>query len=410
MSVLTIVSNIMIFLPAIYYTWIMICGIVGMICKKPHYAEADPLSFAILVCARNEEAVIGNLLESLKHQDYPEEKMKVFVVAHNCSDATAAVAREYGAEVFERNDPNENCKGYALRYGISRLKQLYPERYQALCVFDADNLAARSFLKEMNAALKSGADMAQGYRNSKNYYQSTVSELFGSYWHQIMICQNLPHTAMGLPITIGGTGFAVTMDALGEGWETFTMVEDMEFSCQMALRGKKSVLAPYAVFYDEQPVSLRIALRQRYRWAVGGYQLIRFYFGKLLRALPALKLKAANMLLEISINLFMLVSLAGVILQSVEILATDSIISFARFVLWLLSCVWFGMLPTTLITLWRQRLNPIRNLRTIILFPFFLLISMVFAVPALLDRHPTWKPIPHSISRSAESMEDMDMR
>ena len=90
-------------------------------------------------------------------------------MAHNCSDETAAVAREHGAVVFERNNPDERSKGKALSYGIDRIQKEYPGEFEALCVFDADNVACKDFLKEINAALHSGADMVHGFRNSKNY-------------------------------------------------------------------------------------------------------------------------------------------------------------------------------------------------------------------------------------------------
>ena len=274
MEILTVISDIMVAVLFVYFGWLVLCDIIGLFCKKKQYPEAAPSNIAVLVCARNEEQVIGNLLNSLAQQNYPKDKMQVFVVAHNCTDETARVAREHDAVVFEHNDPTESFKGQALHFGVQEIRKRYPDTFDVLCIFDADNVAGKSFTKEINAAIHSGADVVQGFRNSKNYYGSAVSELFGAYWYQIMICQNLPHTAMHLPATIGGTGFAVTMEALGDNWETVTMLEDIEFTCQMVLKGKTCILAPYAIFYDEQPIALRMGLRQRYRWSVGGYQVL----------------------------------------------------------------------------------------------------------------------------------------
>ena len=83
--------------------------------KKPA-PPAGAHRFAVLIAARNEQEVIGNLIDSIKAQDYPEKLIKIFVVADNCTDATARVARSRGAAVFERRDPERRGKGYALDY------------------------------------------------------------------------------------------------------------------------------------------------------------------------------------------------------------------------------------------------------------------------------------------------------
>ena len=106
-TIITIISNVMISIIFMYYGWIFLYDIIGVFCKKKKYPDAEPQSFAILVCARNEEKVIGNLLDSLNGQEYPEDKRKVFVVAHNCTDNTAEVAARHGATVFVRNNPEE---------------------------------------------------------------------------------------------------------------------------------------------------------------------------------------------------------------------------------------------------------------------------------------------------------------
>ena len=82
---------------------------------KPHGQPALH-RYAVLISARNEAAVIGHLLESLRRQDYPAEKLSLFVVADNCTDNTADVARMGGAMVYERFNSQLVGKGYALNY------------------------------------------------------------------------------------------------------------------------------------------------------------------------------------------------------------------------------------------------------------------------------------------------------
>ena len=406
MEVLMKISEIMVGILAGYYSLLLLCNIIGAFCKKKQYPPAPPSNIAIMICARNEENVIGNLLDSLYRQDYPEDKMKIFVVAHNCSDKTADIVRDKGAVVFERDNPKETFKGHALSYGVDQLKTLYPDSFDILCVFDADNVVSKTFLKEINAAIHSGADVVQGFRNSKNYHENGISELFGAYWYQIMLSQNLPHTAMHLPSTIGGTGFAVRMEALKDGWKTDTMLEDIEFTCQMVLAGKKCIMAPYAVIYDEQPTTFKVGMRQRYRWSVGGYQVMRMYLPKLFSAIPKRGVHAIKMILDVLVNPILLISFAGFVLHIILSYFAGGFTGVAEYVLGTLAFVWISVLPPTLVILIRQKMNPLKNLWTIFLFPYFLLISMPFAILALFDRNPKWKPIPHNDSTTIELLEN----
>ena len=407
---LMLISEIMVAVLAAYYSLILLCDIIGVFCKKKHYPEAEPSNIAVMICARNEENVIGNLLDSIFRQDYPKDKMKVFVVAHNCTDETAFIARKAGAIVFERNDPAETFKGDALHYGVQQLKKLYPDTFDILCVFDADNVAGKHFLKEINAAIKSGADVAQGFRHSKNYHTNGVSELFGAYWYQIMLSQNLPHTAMHLPSTISGTGFGVKMEAIENGWKTDTMLEDIEFTCQMVLAGKKCVLAPYAKFYDEQPATLKIGFRQRYRWSVGGYQVTRRYLPKLIRSIPKRGAAAVKMMLDLSVNPVMLITCSGFVLHIILSCLEGGVLGLGLYLAESFGSVWISVLPATLVMFWREKMNPLKNLWTLFLFPYFLLLSMPFAVPALFDMRPKWKPIPHTDCTTIEEIENTNER
>ena len=132
MKTLFIISCIILGIQCLYFGWIVLCDIIGLFCKKKRYPDAEPLPFAVIVCARNEEKVIGNLLDSLNRQDYPADKMKVFVVAHNCTDNTAKIASDYGAEVLIRNNPRESHKGEALRFGVKEIRKRYKDYFKVI--------------------------------------------------------------------------------------------------------------------------------------------------------------------------------------------------------------------------------------------------------------------------------------
>lgn len=109
--------------------------------------------YAVLIAARNEEEVIGNLISSIKNQDYPSELVDIFVVADNCTDSTASVASAHGATVFERFDNNHVGKGYAINYLLKQIKNNTDDDHDAYIVFDADNVLQGDYIKEINKNL-----------------------------------------------------------------------------------------------------------------------------------------------------------------------------------------------------------------------------------------------------------------
>ena len=241
--------------------------------------------FAVLIAARNEELVIGPLINSLLEQEYPAELYDIYVIPNNCTDNTALAARQFGAEVLECTVPVRS-KGEVLRFAE---EQLSGRHYDAFCVFDADNVVDRCFLKEMNNAYRAGARAAQGYRDSKNPYDSAISGCYSIYYWMMDRFHNQGKAGLGLSAMINGTGFMVaasTLKKLG-GWRTETISEDLELSVQCALEEVQVFWVPKAVTYDEQPLTFRESVKQRRRWTSGTLQVAGSYLPAVGRALAA---------------------------------------------------------------------------------------------------------------------------
>jgi len=232
-------------------------------------SHAPANRFAIIVAAHNEEKVIGNIVRNLKSVDYPADMYDIFVVADNCTDSTAEIARQNGAGVFERFDSIKKGKGFALKWIFDILFKM-DEQYDAVCIFDADNLVSQNFLKEMNKHLCKGHKVIQGYLDSKNPFDSIISGSYAiTYWLNNRLFQ-LARYRLGLSATIGGTGFVVATDVLKEiGWDATSLTEDLEFTIKLVLKGKKVYWAHDAVVYDEKPITLAQSWRQRKRWMQG---------------------------------------------------------------------------------------------------------------------------------------------
>ena len=155
------------------YVYQVVFTVIGLVSRKSRKEpEASKLHrFAALICARNEENVIAQLVKTLKEQNYPKELFDIYVLADNCDDSTAAVAKNAGAFVYERQNKMQVGKGYALDYLIKKIKgEENYKPYDGYFIFDADNIVDPNFVNEMNKTFDTGKyDAITCYRNSKNF-------------------------------------------------------------------------------------------------------------------------------------------------------------------------------------------------------------------------------------------------
>jgi cellulose synthase/poly-beta-1,6-N-acetylglucosamine synthase-like glycosyltransferase len=274
-----ILSNI-VFIISMYYLCISFFGFYRK--KKKNIFEPEK-SFALIVAAHNEEKVIQDIIYSLNILDYPKELYDIFVVADNCTDKTAAKAKAAGAIVYERFNKTKKGKGYALEWMFDKIFKM-DKKYDAVVVFDADNLVSKNFLKEMNNKLCEGFKVVQGYLDSKNPNDTWVTGVYSiAFWTSNRMFQ-LSRENLGLSNQLGGTGCCIDTDILRElGWGATCLTEDLEFTCKLVLHGYKVGWAHDAVVYDEKPLTLAQSWWQRKRWMQGYADVASRYFLKLLK-------------------------------------------------------------------------------------------------------------------------------
>lgn len=234
-------------------------------------SDDDLHSFALVVAAHNEEIVIGNMVKSLKFLDYPSDKFDIFVIADNCTDKTAHIAREVGAIVYERfvTDKDKKGKGHALEWMFEKLYDL-DNKYDYVAIFDADNVVHKNFLREMNEETKRGSLAVQGYIDSKNPNDSWVTYSYSlAFWVINQLFQKSRYN-LRLGCQLCGTGFVVQMDLLKKiGWQATCLTEDMEFTMRLAMNDIKVSYASGAIVYDEKPITFQQSWEQRKRWMQG---------------------------------------------------------------------------------------------------------------------------------------------
>jgi len=255
------------------YFFVPIYSIIGFFVTKKFPEAKHNHKYAIMIAARNEEAVIGNLIDSINSQDYPSELVTVFVVADNCTDSTAQIARDHGAVCYERFDSEHRTKGYALEFLVENIARDYGiESFEAYFIFDADNLLKKDYLSRMNEAFDSGEKIVTSYRNTKNFGSGWIAASYGIHWLRTIRYEHRGRAALGLATRIQGTGFMFASEIIKGGWHYVSFTEDRALAADAVVNGYRISYCDRAEFYDEQPTSLRIALRQRIRWGKGHLQ------------------------------------------------------------------------------------------------------------------------------------------
>lgn len=370
------------------------------------YKAKKMCKYAILIPGRNEEKVIPHLIASIKGQSYPAELLDIFVIADNCTDNTAQVARDAGAyHVIERFDKQKIGKGYALDYALNLIKKDFPDNhYDGYFVFDADNLLDENFISEMNKMFSNGHRIITSYRNTKNYGTSWVSA-GGSLWYlRESRFLNHPRTIMNTSCAISGTGFLVhheVLDKIG-GWKFFLLTEDLEFSLQQVLEGETICYCNNAILYDEQPVLFSQSWRQRMRWTKGSMQLTRKYFFKMVKGMFDGRGFACFDLAVSTMIPLMLTIVSGFVILGFTILGLVLKLDLTIIVRTLFDTLvnsyfmLLGIAVVSTISEWDKIFAPIsKKILYTFTFPIFMFSYIPITFVALFSRDFSWKPITH---------------
>jgi cellulose synthase/poly-beta-1,6-N-acetylglucosamine synthase-like glycosyltransferase len=316
---------------------------------KPKFNPHSPSVSIILPC-RNEASVISNAVKQALNQTY--ENIEVLVVAHNCSDNTAQIARQHQdpkLKIYELTT-KETGKGLGLKYASQFASG------DVIVYFDTDSIIPKDYVeKVVNSMYSKGYDVVQGKivganpdYNKLSYLQHMENQLYLSFFWG-------GKQKLGLPSGLGGTGVAIRKQALENiGGFRNVLVEDFDLCVRAQLEGYKVGYCKDAVIFDEKVPYFDMLIRQRSRWMAGHFQLTE----DLLK-----KRKLSKLFRKNPVDFFQLIS------------------PFYTFCLWIgifvgiLSYVnyWAGPMNNSWITFWYAPL-PVFILQTILLQVLFIFV------------------------------------
>ena len=398
------------------YSYQAIYVIYGCLVKPKVYKKTDQTKrYAVLIPARNEEAVVGQLIDSVKAQDYPSHLIDIYVTADNCTDKTFEIAKSHGAIVYERFNDKLKGKGYTMNFMIGKIfEDKGTEYYDGYFVFDADNLLNSNYITEMDKCFCAGNRIITSHRNSKNYDTNWITAGYSLWFLREAKLLNNVRSLLNTSCAISGTGFLIHKDVIKRqnGWKHYLLTEDIEFTVDNILQGEKISYCHDAIFYDEQPTTFRQSWDQRLRWSKGFLQVFSKYGGRMFKKIVTKRdFSCYDMLMTVSpafittlisvtVN-FGALAYSMMVLPDVvpyvlgEMLFTIGSIYFTLFLLGVVSGI----------SEWENiHCSVPKKIKSFFTFPLFMLTYVPISITAIFAK-VQWKEIEHKVSATIDSIE-----
>ncbi len=393
--------------------------IIGFIIKPKTFEETKILKkYAFLIPARNEELVIGQLIDSILAQNYPKEKIEIFIVADNCDDKTAEIAREKGVNVYERFDLSKQRKGYALDFLLENIDNDYKiDSFDGYVILDADNLLDENFIHEMNKAFVVNKNAVRGYLNSKNFDTNFITSAYSIHFYRSVVAQHRPRQFFKLGTHINGTGILIGSHLLKDGWKFHSLTEDAQLTAHLTSKHIKVEICEQAVFFDEQPDKFKFVFRQRVRWEKGRMLVFFGYFFKMFWAIfRYFSFTAYDMLATLipwglfSFARYIVIPIiVGIIMGNIGLIGFWNNF-FLSFLSLYVGLYFYDVFLATLVVIKERKnihTNFFQKIKAIVTYPWFNLIGMYIAFYALIHPNVKWKEINHSDLRTIDDIDKL---
>lgn len=269
-------------LPVVYLLVLTTAALWHFNRRRPVTPASPTTHFAILIPAHNEERLLPETLASLSAQHYPPAQFTAYVVADNCTDQTAEIARRAGATVFERFNTQQVGKGHALNWLREQIAAT-GNRVNAYVVVDADTLVAPDFLRAMDLRLQNGERIVQGYYAVRDPASSWGAALRFAALAVLHYLRPLGRVALGGTAGLKGNGMCFRAEVYERFPWSGSLTEDIEMHTALVLTGERVTFAPEAQVQAEMPGTLRDSQTQNERWERGRWEMARASVGPLLR-------------------------------------------------------------------------------------------------------------------------------
>lgn len=238
----------------------------------------------VLIPAHDEEAGLPRTLRSVRSSDYPPELLGIVVIADNCTDGTAEIAADAGAEVLTRTDPDRRGKGFALAFGLERVQA------EAVLIMDADCEITSGLLRACDRLLCTGAEAGQARvmsRNADDGPAGCLAAVGAEVDHAVAVGG---HRLTGTT-PLRGTGMLFRRSLLKRiPWTATGLAEDAEYADTLARAGVKVRLIADEAVRCDAPAGAGELCAQRRRWRAA----VRWYSGWLVsKPLVLVQLAAA---------------------------------------------------------------------------------------------------------------------
>ena len=237
--------------------------------KLPIINQDDSITsrIVIIIPAHNESTSISLTIISCIGLSYPQDKYQIVVIADNCEDETADVARRSGVRVLERHDTLHKGKGHALSFAFDILLK---EDFDAFLVLDADCILDENALAVLNASLAQGYPAVQLNNTVVNPDASpmTYALAIGNFIENIFFYS--PKSQVGWAVLLRGTGMMLSREILTTlPWSAYSITEDVEYGIKLMQKGYRTAFVENCTVASPFPVDHLQLQIQRMRWAHG---------------------------------------------------------------------------------------------------------------------------------------------
>ena len=347
-----------------------------------------------LVPAHDEESLITPCVRSIIDMDYPEKARRIIVVADNCRDRTADLARAAGAECLVRHDPALPGKPRALAWALERLPLA---EWEACVIIDADTTVDRHFATGLAAQKPLRHRLVQAYFGSLNERESWLTRLAGVLTRcRYEVTYPLKQSA-GLNCPLTGNGMCIGTGLLqADGWRAFSLTENWELYAQYTTAGVRIGYAGMARLFSQEAHTVRTSATQRRRWLAGRLWVLRRWGGRLLRSRCIGWHQKVDALCELGapspvLHLVLAVATAGAALWLLSWPFGAVIAGAALFSLW-------SLVATTMVVL-RHHPEPWRTAAAFLMLPVYAVWRTVLAALTLVTLKDTrWRKTQHHVS------------